>query len=129
MNPQTIGRWVAVAAAVEIGTGLVLLVRPPLFTWLLFGAPLPSAGQALGRLAGFALLALALACWPRETAARSVRSALEALLGFSLLTAIYLAYLSLVRDLAGPLLWPAVVLHLVLAILLACGWFSLRTAS
>ena len=40
-------------------TGLVLIIRPSLFVWLLFAAELSEAGQALGRLAGFALLALA----------------------------------------------------------------------
>ena len=57
--------WVTLAASVEVVSGLVLLVRPTLFIWLLFGAELSEAGNALGRLAGFALLALALACWPK----------------------------------------------------------------
>ena len=117
-------KWIAAAAGVEIGTGLVLIIRPSLFTWLLFGAPLPPAGQALGRLAGFALLALALACWPRQSTAEASRSALAALFGFSVLTAIYLVYLGIVRQLAGLLLWPAGALHLALAILLARAWLA-----
>jgi hypothetical protein len=90
----------------------------------LFGAPLPPAGQALGRLAGFALLALALACWPRQSTVDASRSPLAALFGFSVLTAIYLVYLGVVHQLGGLLLWPAVVLHLVLAVLLARSWLA-----
>jgi hypothetical protein len=107
---------VAVAAGVEVVTGLVLVIRPTLFVWLLLGAELSDAGQALGRLAGFALLALALACWPRGSS--DSKRARLAFLGFSLLTTVYLAYLGVGGQLAGLLLWPAVVLHAVLTILL-----------
>ena len=119
MSPQTAARWVAIAAAVETGTGLLLIVRPSLFTWLLFGATLPPAGQALGRLAAFALFGLALACWPRAEQRNGLTKPVIALLSFSLLTALYLIYLAVFRGMSGLLLWPAVVLHLVLAVLLA----------
>jgi hypothetical protein len=122
MNPLPAAKWTAIAAAVEVGTGLVLIIRPSLFGRLLFGAAFLPPGQAVGRLAGFALVALAWACWPRQSAADPPRSSLGALLGFSILTAVYLAYLGIFRHLGGPLLWPAVALHLVLAILLAAGW-------
>jgi hypothetical protein len=56
--------WVVVAAGVEVATALVLIIRPSLCAWLLFGAEFLAPGQALGRLAGFALLPLAMACWP-----------------------------------------------------------------
>jgi hypothetical protein len=55
---------VVVAAGAEVVTALVLIIRPALFGWLLFGTEFSPSGLALGRLAGFALLALALACWP-----------------------------------------------------------------
>jgi hypothetical protein len=116
------GTGVAVAAGVEVATGLVLIIRPSVFVWLLFGAELSGAGLALGRLAGFALLALALACWPGGAA--DVRSALLALLVFSVLTTVYLAYLGISGALIGILLWPAVALHGVLTILLARGWLA-----
>jgi len=109
--------WVTVAAAIEVVTGLVLIVRPRLFASLLFGAEFSPAGQALSRLAGFALLALTLACWPRLGVER--RTAVRALLVFSLLSAFYLVYLGVASGLTGPLLWPAATLHLALAILLA----------
>ena len=115
---------IAVAAGIEVATGLVLIIRPSLFAQLLFGAELSGVGRALGRLAGFALLALALACWPRgEGESRSV-SARRALLVFSLLTTVYLVFLGVRSALVGPLLWPAAALHAALAILLARGWLG-----
>lgn len=121
MNKRQGAMWVAVAAGVEVATGLVLVIRPSMFVWLLFGAEMSGGGQALGRLTGFALLALALACWPGGGA--DVRSALRALLVFSLLVTLYLAYLGIAGALAGILLWPAVALHAALTILLGRDWF------
>jgi hypothetical protein len=54
--------WVLIAAAAEAISGLVLIIRPVLFISLLLGAGLTPAGEILGRLAGLALLALAVAC-------------------------------------------------------------------
>jgi hypothetical protein len=51
---------VFVAAGAEVVTALVLIIRPALFGRLLFGTDFSHSGLALGRLAGFALLALAL---------------------------------------------------------------------
>jgi hypothetical protein len=43
-------KWSILVAACEAGvTGLVLLISPPLFGWLIFGAELSEAGQALSR--------------------------------------------------------------------------------
>jgi hypothetical protein len=109
---------VAVAAAVEVISGLVLVLSPSLFIWLLLAADLTPPGIILGRLAGIALLALAWACWPTEHA--DGRSA-PALLFFSLLAAVYLIYVGISREAAGVLLWPAIVGHVVLAALLAAG--------
>ncbi len=124
MSEELAARSVAAAAGVEVATGLVLIIRPPLFGRLLFGAEFSGAGQAIGRLAGISLLALALACWPNGGLRESSQSSLRALLVFSLLTTIYLAYLGIGTALVGPLLWPAVALHLALSILLGHGWLS-----
>jgi hypothetical protein len=124
MSSKPSARWIAVAAAVEVGTALVLLIRPTIFVRLLFGAALPGAGQALSRLAGIALIALALACWPREKASSEANSALPALLVFSLLAALYLVYVGIRGELVGVLLWPAAATHAGLAILLARAWLK-----
>lgn len=116
--------FIAVAAGIEVGTGVLLIVRPSLFVWLLFGAEVPPAGDALGRLGGFALLALAISCWPRwQNSAQSI-AVLRALLLFSLLTATYLLYLGLGGGSAGPLLWPACAVHAGVAVFLGRGLLS-----
>jgi len=114
----------AVAAAIEAGTGLVLVIFPSLFVWLLLGVELSEPGQVVGRLAGFALIALVLACWPRGGAVSAAASSLQALLVLSVLVALYLVYLGIGGRLVGPLLWPAVVLHSAVAIALARAWVS-----
>jgi hypothetical protein len=113
---------IAVAAAIEAVMGLILISRPSVFVRLLLGAELSNSGQALGRLAGFALLALALACWPGARAESRPAPALQALLAFSVLTAIYLLYLGIGSELVGKLLWPAAALHAIVAIILARAW-------
>jgi hypothetical protein len=111
---------VRLAAGLEVGTGLVLIASPSAFTRLLFGSDLASPGPGLGRLAGFALLALALACWPSQEA--SAGPALRGMLLFSFLCAAYLIYRGIRGGATGPLLWPAAVLHACLALLLARAW-------
>jgi hypothetical protein len=119
MNP------IALAAAAEALTGVVLLLSPSLVVSLLLGADLSEPGQALGRFTGAALLALALACWP-ATAGNQAGAPLPALLLFSLFTTLYLVYLGLGSELVGLLLWPAAALHAVLTVLLARMWLDTR---
>jgi hypothetical protein len=118
----TMKRLTGLAAVIEAATGLALMIYPPLVTRLLLGDEVSGAGEALGRVAGFALLGLGLACWPGlETAGVNIL-ALRALLTYNLLTTLYLAYLGIGGRLVGSLLWPAVVIHAVLTILLAREW-------
>jgi hypothetical protein len=112
----------AVAAGVEAMTGAVLIVRPALFARLVLDGELSDAGEMLARLTGFTLLALVLACWPRREAAGATSPALQALLLFSLLTALYLAYVGFSGGSSGQLLWPAVALHAVLTVVITLAW-------
>ena len=111
-----------VAAVIEAATGLALMIYPPLVTRLLLGDEVSGAGEALGRVAGFALLSLGLACWPGVDSAGATTPALRALLTYNLLATIYLAYLGIDGGLVGSLLWPAVAIHAVLTFLLARAW-------
>jgi hypothetical protein len=61
-------------------------------------------------VAGIALIALAIACWPGK--------ALIGMLTYSAAVALYLAYVGLAGAVTGILLWPAVVLHAILTALL-----------
>lgn len=116
-------RWIVVVAAVEaVATGLLLIFSPSLFGWLILGAELSEAGQALGRLGGIVLVAFGLACWPPPAAANQAASGVRALLIYNLLAAIYLLYLGVGGKLVGMLLWPAVALHVILTILVARVW-------
>ncbi len=48
----------ALSAAAEAGTGLLLLAWPPIVVRLLFGAEISGAGVIMSRLAGIALIGL-----------------------------------------------------------------------
>jgi hypothetical protein len=108
-----------VAAILEVATGVGLLVVPSLVVRLLLGAELTGVSIPVARVTGIALLALGVCCWPRSTA-------LCGMLTYGALVTVYLAYLGLVGGFTGILLWPAVVVHAILTILLARAWFPSR---
>ncbi|HYB43038.1 MAG TPA: hypothetical protein VEL75_14770 [Candidatus Methylomirabilis sp.] len=108
----------AIAAAGEIATGVILLVYPPVAVRLLFGAEIVGVGIAVSRIAGMGLLALGLACWPGRDAADH-RAAFRGMSTYTVLVALYLIHVGTRRPDTGILLWPAVAAHLALAVLLA----------
>jgi hypothetical protein len=97
-------------AILEAGTSISLAIQPGLVTQLLLGEGVSGAGTVLSRFAGFALLALGVACWPTREPGSS-RTATAALFVYSLLAMLYFMYLGIVAHVAGVLLWPAVVVH------------------
>jgi len=128
VNRMNAVKWIVPSAAVEAAiTGLVLIVSPSLFAWLILGAELSPAGQALGRLAGIAMIGAGLAAWwPLSARAPSQTAAVQGFTIYNLLATIYLAYLGIAGQLVGILLWPAVMLHAALLILLGRGWAAGR---
>jgi len=94
------------AAVGEIATGAALLVVPSLVGWLLLGEELTGVALPVARVAGIALIALGVACWPGTP--------LVGMLTYGALVTLYLAYLGFAGGLTGILLWPAVALHLIL---------------
>jgi hypothetical protein len=100
----------AFAAVSEIATGVALLLAPSLVGQWLFGVALAGIAMTLARLAGIALIGLGLACWPGRQ--------LLGMLTYSVAAALYLAYLGFSGGPSGTLLWPAVVAHVMLAVLL-----------
>ena len=117
-------KLLGVAAVIEAATGIALMIYPLLVVVLLLGVGVSGPGIALGRVAGFALLSLGLACWPNLDSAGANIPALRALLTYNLLVTLYLAYLGIDGQWVGSLLWPAVALHAVLTFLLARAWFA-----
>ena len=57
-------RLLVFAAIAEAATGLALLLVPSLVGQWLFGAELTGIAVIMARMAGIALVALAVACWP-----------------------------------------------------------------
>ena len=99
-----------VAAIGEAATGLALLIVPSLVGQLLLGEELAGVSVPIARVAGIALIALGLACQPGPP--------LVGMLTYSTAVTLYLAYLGFAGGPTGILLWPAVVLHLILTVLL-----------
>jgi hypothetical protein len=108
------------AALGEAATGLALLIIPSLVCWLLLGTELTGVSIPIARVTGIALVGLGVACWPNWTA-------LCGMLTYSALITVYLTYLGIRGEWVGFLLWPAVVLHGVLTLLLARAWRKART--
>jgi hypothetical protein len=104
----------AVAAASEATLGLALLVYPPIVIRLLLGAEIIGVAEVVSRFAGIALIGLGVACWPNGSA----RQPLHGMLTYGTLAALYLVYVGVRGQGVGVLLWPAVVLHAILIILL-----------
>jgi hypothetical protein len=107
------------AAVAEAATGLALLVVPSLVGQLLLGAELTGIAVTVARVAGIALIALGIACWPG--------SPLVGMLTYSAAVTVFLAFAGITGG--GILLWPAVVLHALLTLLLARVWHKGRRAS
>jgi hypothetical protein len=105
-------------AIIEAATGLALIAAPSLVGRLLFGAEFAGVAIPAARVTGIALLALGVGCWPGSTA-------FWAMLTYSALATLYLLYLAIRGEWVGPLLWPVVVLHGILTLLLA--WASFRS--
>ena len=115
-----------IAAAAEAATGVALLVVPSLVGQLLLGHELSGIAIPVARVAGIALIALGLACWPGHDENMALSHVLRAMLLYNPLVALYLAYLGIAGQGTGPLLWPAVGLHTLIAIFLGRAWLMSR---
>lgn len=111
-------KFLALAAVGETATGLALLVSPPIVVRLLFAAEIAGTGVVMSRIAGIGLIGLGLACWPGREATGIPTRELRAMLCYSLLATLYLAYLGSCGEWVGSLLWPAVAIHAILTSLL-----------
>ncbi len=104
----------ALAAAAEAGTGLLLLAWPPVVVRLLFGAEISGVGVVIGRFGGICLVGLGVACWPGKSALQP----LNGMLTYSTLAMLYLGYTGVRGEAVGPLLWPAVAAHVIFVVFL-----------
>lgn len=107
-------------AVIEAGAGVALMCVPSVTVALLLGSPLgtPSA-VAVGRLAGIALFALAVANWfARDDGhSRAVRGLVGAMALYNLGAAVVLGASGIRSQPAAVALWPTVIVHAAMA-----GW-------
>ena len=119
-----------IAAVMEAGAGLALLLIPTVAVSALLGAALDTAtGLVAGRIAGAALIALAIACWQARNGERGspAMGVVEAMSFYNFAAAMVLVYAGTRLDLRSALLWPAIVLHLCLGVWCISNlWFSRR---
>jgi hypothetical protein len=108
-----------VTAVLEAATGLALVARPSAPVALLLGSSLDTpAALTIGRVAGAALLSLGVACWltRNDGPSRAGSGMVAALLLYNAVVVALLARAGLASGLSGIGLWPAVVLHLAMAL-------------
>ena len=119
-------RLLAFTSVVEIGTGVIVSIVPALVVKLLVGLDISADGTLLARCFGIALVALSLACWP-GTRVDGDSSAFRGMLMYNAAIALYVGYLGAFEHLGGLLLWPAVLLHGIVAVLLVWSIRSPRS--
>jgi hypothetical protein len=108
-----------VTAVVEAGAGAALAAFPSATIALLLGSPLDtSAAVAVGRVAGTALLALAVASWfaHGDQSSRAARGLLAAMVLYNLASVVVLGWAGLKAELVGIALWPTVLLHAAMTV-------------
>ena len=105
-----------ITALLEGATGLALAIIPSLLVSILLGTSLTDPTAILiSRLAGGALITIAMACWLTRSDSHSYVM-VKAMAGYNIFSITLLVYAVLVKKIYGPGLWPAVLLHLVLLI-------------
>jgi hypothetical protein len=111
-------------AIIEAPTGVALLVLPTVAAGLLVGASLDMpASLTVTRVAGAALLSLAVACWlaRNDERSRAAKGLVASMLLYNIGAVAVLAFAAISLRLGGVALWPAVVLHVLMAVwCLAC---------
>jgi hypothetical protein len=120
---SAMNRLITLTALIETAAGLALIIVPSVVVRLLLGAEISGAGIPLGRVAGFGLLSLGIAYWPNRDFTCKITPAVWAMLTYNSLTTLYLLCLGIGGEFIGPLLWPAMVLHGNLSLLLARQWW------
>ena len=114
----------AIACGLEAATGLGLLVAPSMVIRLVLGSEVADVPIIVSNLTGIALIALAIACWPRAGA--TSRAPYAGMFFYNLLAALLLGETAVAGTSGGILLWPVVVTHLGLAVLIPLASFGRR---
>jgi len=103
-------------ALIEGFTGLALVTMPSFVVSILLGTSLTEINAILiARLAGAALITIAIACWLSRSSLQSA-VLVKAMLAYNVFSVALLVYSELVERISGPGIWPAVLLHFGLLI-------------
>ena len=120
----------SITAIVEAVAGLTLLLIPTVAASALLGVPPDTPdGLVTARIAGAALIALAVACWQARNGERGspATGVVQAMLFYNFVAAMVLVYAGIRLDLRSAMLWPAIVLHVGLGVgCLTNLWFTGR---
>ena len=108
------------AAIAEGLTGVALLVAPEFVIRVLAGTDATGLITSVGRVTGIALIGLGVATSPGPASI--------GMLTYTVLIALYLAYMGMRGGWGGPLLWPAIAVHAVLALLIARDLLGKKTS-
>lgn len=123
-SPNLLTKTLAFASVAEIATALALVVDPALVVRLLLGVEATDLGIPLARFLGIALFALGIACWPNAQRSRHDTAAYRGMLTYNTLVALFLAWVFIAGHIGGVLLWPAVVVHAVVTVLMLRTWIA-----
>jgi len=122
-----------IAAVIEAVVGLALLLIPTVAVSALLGVPLDTpTGLVAARIAGAALVSLAVACWRARNGDRGspATGVVEAMSFYNFAGAMVLVYAGVRLELRSALLWPAIVLHFCLGVWCVSNlWFTRRKLS
>jgi hypothetical protein len=113
-------KMLILVSTAEALTGALLLVYPSIVAMLLFGSDIAGIGMIVSRFTGICLIALAVACWPGSTENRGFYG----MTTYSASAAVYLGYVGIGGESIGKFLWPAVVVHFVIAAALVEVWLK-----
>jgi len=110
--------------------GLGLLITPVLVASVLLNTPLDTAGGLVAaRLAGAAIITLAICCWKARSfeIPQAAVGVVTAMLFYNFAAAAVLVYAGVRLGLQSPFIWPAIVVHVVLGFWCALlVWLSMR---
>ena len=123
-SPNLLTKTLAFASVMEIATALALAVDPALVVRLLLGVDATGIVISLARFLGIALFALGIACWPNAQRSKHDTAAYRGMLAYNTLVALFLAWIFVAEHGGGMLLWPAVVVHAIIAVLMLRAWIG-----
>ena len=115
---------VTFSVVAEAATGLVLVVAPAIAATLLLGTELSAPATVAVRCFGIALVSLGVACWPGRPGPEGADRPLLAMMIYNLLITVLLGFAGAVEQIGGVLLWPAVILHAIVGLLLVRDWLG-----